>query len=717
MDIDIYQACPCQSGKKIKFCCSRDILPDLNQILALHHGKQFVAALERVGRLIDKHGPRACLLGLQTHLMIYLKEYERAMQVNEQFRQANPRNPLGYQHAALLLAAEGRGADAVDALQNALDACPRNEVPITMANAFRTVGMLLMSQGQLVAGRSHLIFASGLRDGEDEVASQLIMQTFRSPEIPLLLKSEFPLPKADESKPWADGYTNATNFATVGRWRAARLLAEQLNKEYPGQPELLFAIAVWSVFLADAARAEQAWQDFAHLDNVDFDRAVEALAVRFAIDEQSLTDDLPLLEICWGIDDAARFNEAAAASPRLVSGSMLSQHFIDPEKPPPQSGWLLLDRDEVRHVADISDDQFPQVIGELLVYGRQTDREPHVDLYVVRDDHFEDTLASLRQATADLLPEDGDEQVMEQVSRLEHDMHVKWHLPRDMSLDQRREFVNRQRARDYLQTLPCIPFRPLDGRTLQQLASDEAITPWQKKAMAALVLMMEQAADAMSVGAFDFNQLREQLQLPLPGPVDAAQRDFDELSPVEMQRLDFQQLPDEDLIKAYVMASSCGNFRVLRSTGPVILERPRLEEYITFEVVYVMLARLTADTDKALELMQKARKHAAAADRPIGGLLIDELELRLERNRPEGCQELLQVLQASHLKDPRNQYRLAAVLQRFGIIGPDGRMRGEPVPPEEPVPAADSGSRLWTPGDPAAATAESEGKSGLWLPE
>ena len=48
MDIDIYKACPCQSGKKIKFCCSKDILPDLNQVLTLHHGKQSTAAIDMI---------------------------------------------------------------------------------------------------------------------------------------------------------------------------------------------------------------------------------------------------------------------------------------------------------------------------------------------------------------------------------------------------------------------------------------------------------------------------------------------------------------------------------------------------------------------------------------------------------------------------------------------------------------------------------------------
>ena len=245
MDIDTYTLCPGQSGKKIKFCCSKDILPDLNQVLTLHRSKQTSAALEKLSRLLEKHGPKACLLGLKTHVLLNSREYERAEEVNDQFQQLNPRNPLGYQHKALLCAAEGRAADAVEALQTGLDACTNLEVPVTMATAFRTVGMLLMSQGQVVAGRAHLIFASELKSGEDDVSAQLIMQSFRSPEIPLLLKSEFPVPPPESGgEAWTEKFLNAWKFASVGRWRAARFLAEKLNTAEPGHAEVVYAIAI-----------------------------------------------------------------------------------------------------------------------------------------------------------------------------------------------------------------------------------------------------------------------------------------------------------------------------------------------------------------------------------------------------------------------------------------------------------------------------------------
>ena len=713
MDIDIYTACPCQSGKKIKFCCSKDILPDLNQVLSLHHGKQFVAALEKITRIQGKHGPRACILGLKTHILIHLKEYVQAAEVNEQFVESHPRNPMGYQHAALLMAAQGRAADAVDSLQNGLDACGPGQIPITMANAFRTVGMLLMSQGQVVAGRAHLIFASELRDGEDEVVSQLVLQTFRSPEIPLALKSEFPVfvPGEEDDHPWTPKYANATRFASVGRWRAARTLTDQLLKEFPQQPELIHAAGVWSLYLADSARAEQAMQTYSELESIDFDRAVESRATSFVVDEQPTTDAYDFVQVSWQVNDAELLQTTAIANSRLINGSIFSHNFIQEGAPPPVAGFLLLDKDEAKNVADVANDEFPSIIGELLIFGKQTDRDARLEFYSARDESFEQSISVITELFSDSLGEKDHEVTVEQISILDHRMSVKWHLPPDMSAEQRQEFVARQRSREYMEIFPEVPFRVLDGRTPNEAAMESG----NKMDLAALILMMEQGADALASDSFDFNMLREKLQVPVPGPIDCEQRDFDTLSPIETQRVNFESLPDESLIKAYVLASSCGNIRVLRSSGPVILSRPDMEKFIRFEMIYVVLARLNSDTDEALELMQKGRKHAMAAGRPIGALLIDELELRLERNRTEGCQELLRVLQASHLQDPQNQYRLAMVLQRFGIMGPDGRMRSEGEP-SEPVGAGVGSTEIWTPDGGDSGPAEG-GESKLWLPE
>ena len=77
MDIDIYQQCPCHAEKKIKSCCGKEIVGDLNSVLAKNSAGQPAAALDLLDRTIKKTGPKDCLLTIQTHILISNGEVEK----------------------------------------------------------------------------------------------------------------------------------------------------------------------------------------------------------------------------------------------------------------------------------------------------------------------------------------------------------------------------------------------------------------------------------------------------------------------------------------------------------------------------------------------------------------------------------------------------------------------------------------------------------------
>ena len=51
-------ACP---EKKIKFCCGKDIIADLNQILSKNQSGQGSAAIKQIDQVVEKSGERDCL--------------------------------------------------------------------------------------------------------------------------------------------------------------------------------------------------------------------------------------------------------------------------------------------------------------------------------------------------------------------------------------------------------------------------------------------------------------------------------------------------------------------------------------------------------------------------------------------------------------------------------------------------------------------------------
>ena len=717
MDIDIYQACPCHTEKKIKFCCGKDIVADLNRVLELNQSKQTVAALEHLDRTIAKLGPRDCLVTIKTHLLINLHEYEQAKEINTEFLRTHPHHPIGHQHRALLLAAESKADEAIDALQDALDSSPPDEVPMSMANAFRIIGMLLLAQGKVLAGRAHLVFASELRDGKDDSISNLILQTYRSPHLPLLLKHEFVVTEADLADPERKIFDNARKLAQRGRWRAALRRIDKLLGDGHSSPALLRAKAVWNGCLGDLKQSSDAWLEHSRASGIDFDEAAESRTMSLLTDGEPLSDEIDITRITYPITELESLTEAAVANPRLVTGAAMSQQFVDPDAPPPMAAYLLLDRDEVKSARDVDASSFPKIAGEMLVFGKQTDRDARLEFIFVRDEHHDAARDSLHSVLGNWLAAPSGEEAIGKVPANEHAMSFRWHLPSDTTIEQQKEFIRNQRQKEFLEIWPSIPFRCLDGSSPLEAAKRQDY----RTTVAALVLMLEQTADSHLHNEFDFQRLRDKLGLPETSTVDPGDRPAASLSPIQQQRLDFQKLDDRELVQVYVTATTIGNMAVVRKCSPVILERPELEEYLHFEMVYGTLAKITADNDEAINYMQKARQHAKNAGRPQGHLLVDELEIRLERGMAESCPELLRIIQTSCADDPQVQYHLATVLARFGIIDHEGRPARQLTEPDPAAQAPPPESAIWTPDaaatTPAAPAAQSESKSKLWIPD
>ena len=92
MSIDQYQLCPCGSNKKVKFCCARDVLPEINKVLTALQGDQRVAALDHVNNAIEKKGDKDCLLNIKTNILLQLGEEDKARETSKQVLKKNPDN-------------------------------------------------------------------------------------------------------------------------------------------------------------------------------------------------------------------------------------------------------------------------------------------------------------------------------------------------------------------------------------------------------------------------------------------------------------------------------------------------------------------------------------------------------------------------------------------------------------------------------------------------
>ena len=69
MIVDAYKECPCGSGKKVKFCCSADIVNELDKVVRAMLGDQRRSALDQVERL-DRSGSSNFRMGTNSCFLI-----------------------------------------------------------------------------------------------------------------------------------------------------------------------------------------------------------------------------------------------------------------------------------------------------------------------------------------------------------------------------------------------------------------------------------------------------------------------------------------------------------------------------------------------------------------------------------------------------------------------------------------------------------------------
>lgn len=716
MDIDIYQQCPCQSGKKIKFCCAKDVLGDLNEILAKNRSGQSAAALDQIDRVIAKMGKRNCLTTIQTHILISTGDIEKAKQVNDEFLVDNPGHATGLHHRALILLADGELEAAVEALQDAMDAITGSEIPISLGNAFRVVGMGLLSASRTYAAAAHLKYALVLKGDSDPELQRVMYELYRSPNTPLILKQDFYLAQPIEGVEWEKRYRNVHRALDRGQFRKALQFLEKIAETEPELPVVVRGLAIVNGFLGRNDEMLKNWRRYSQLDGIHMAEAVEAEAIAQIFDQTNEPEAIPLVRRSFEVSNTEMATEIAISNSRMVPMPGIQ---VDPfeEGPAPKAVFAVLDKDKLSSPDNLTNDTAPLVIGEILVYGKQTDREARFEIVSV-DDGRADSISDLIKAEfsdAIASADFGDTKIGD-TNELAELFEWNWHLPEGVTKQQHDELVNERRRDLLLNKWVNVKFPMLEGKTPVEAAADDKY----QLTLQAMLLMIENAAQGQFFDEELTGDLRKKLGLKELGNLEYSD-DKHVSSPLLQQRLEFSQLSNEALIRVRNEAMQIGNFRVLKRVLPEILNREDID--IPKDLTYSMLAHLVESDDEAFGYVEKAVESAKALDRPVGMYLVQEFEMRLARGLTEGLPQLLQTIQRDHLNDPEVEYRLVRVLDRYGIGPEQGPIR-RPTEPQVAAASAGGGGQIWTPdqGEPpvAGSAAEPEGEekeSKLWIPD
>jgi tetratricopeptide (TPR) repeat protein len=716
MTTDVYQPCPCGIDKKIKFCCGAEVIADLGKIEEALQGEQRLGALDLCNKLLAAKPDRPCVRMYKAMVQLGMREMNGARQSIEEILAQSPRNPAGLAMSATMDCFDGHVEDGIEKLQAALEE-QQGKLVNAVYEALGVVGRSLATAGEAVAAHAHLLLQAGASRGQDRNATYALLELEGSGQIPLAARGALTLSDlpAETSLPPDDvvEFGAALRLTEQGCWLAAAKRFEELAERNPQEPVLWRNIGILRARILNNGVAMEALKRYASFPAVPREMAIEAMALALYFsdpDEIDLVDDLTA---AFALPDASALQEHLLSSKRVQSVPFDPAMFQEVNEPPPLAAFLVLDREIPATSTGLSRDNIPKIVGELMLFGKQTDRDARAEFTTIKSSDYEAKLKSLREATGPLIGDKVSEEVTGKMPAASVALSANWRFPDDASLEVRQKMVAEHRTLALLSVWPNLPMGILGGKSPRVAVS----SPEGQLIVAAHILTMELAEDDDNA---DYNKLRRSLGLATLEPIDPTGIRVAALSPAQQTRLMLDKVSDDDLIMVFRGAVMLGAPRLIRRTATEIVSRPSLDsrQDMSKAEVFDILSRRAASADEALEFNHKAQAAAREKGQSPAQYLLGEFSLRLRRGEGTDAERILQTLQTRHIREPGIAQALYSVLAQLGLVELDPTT-GLPMPARRAgaPAAAPSGSGLWTPDQQLPASAEAGGSpSKLWIP-
>jgi hypothetical protein len=701
--------------KKVKFCCA-DLIPELDKLQRMLDGEQRRSCLEHIAKLGPQFQDRACILAYKAMAENQIGQAETAEATLRHFLDKHPGNPIALAEYALMELGRKNIRAGVERLQQALFICQKS-MPGPVYQVIGAVATALMLDGEPFASRAHFSLQAGLAGDRDPQPATVLSRMHGDPNLPLVQKSDpTPIYEYPADAPYRGALDEANRLAGHGAWRAAAEKLLTAMASFGDVPALWWNLATFRAYLGENKSAVSAFQRFASL-SVPLHEAVDAEVYAFLLRDPHDREMLDVLRVTLPVRDIDALHPRLQASPSTPRTGIDPGQLAREDHPPPREIFWLLDRPLAPTSAGLTRDNASRVLGELHLYGRETDREPRLELLVARPEEAA-ARTVLAEVAGDLLGEPGAAEVAMQRSATEQELSWHWQLPDDTPPELRRKMYNEQRREMLLERWPQMPIRSLGD----QKPADLAANPKNHARLLAQILVME-LSEPRSQDPFDFDELRRALGLPTLDGLDPTQIDVDRLAVWHLSRLTVDKLTDEQLGEAYSVALSCRAHAAILKLGEAMLARPSFATEYSPAAVYADMAAGMTDSAQALALLEKAATIAQERNESPAYYLIRMFPLRIVRGEQDEFNHLMARLKP-HMDEPGVSESLYSILARFGLIQPTGRPRyaapdAERLDLTASVAAAAPGGAVWTPDGPATpspAGSTGEKKSSLWLP-
>ncbi len=700
MALDPYQPCPCGSGKKLKFCCN-ELSADIERIHRQLVGDQPHAALRHVDAVLARHPGRTPLLDLKAIIQLSLRDVESAEQATKSILDREPNSLTGNALQAMIHAARHELREAVDRLQTALEGID-DEVPQRVCEAVVGVAQMLLVEGEILSARGHLYLYNEMTGWTDEHSKKTFTRLTTMAGLPLPLRVPRPLLTLPADHPAAEVMLNIGRLAVRGTWRKAAAACDEVLPDHLDVPLFFYNRALLSGYLGDTKNMVAGLRLYAR-QNIPFEDAVEAEAFARLLDESIHEPRILANRVTFDVTDEDACFKSLGDSKLMVGYEVDREEFGD--GPKPRAMFLLLDREPPALDDNLKPADIPMIVGIASLYGRQTDRESRLELTTDNDDQFAANVAALAATCGASIASDP---LIEHAGESASDDPVlswRWHFPKDMPTGQKRALSAQERRRRLLEVWPDRPRVTLAGKTPREAARDELL----RLSVAADVFVLEQSAKSPDDLPF-FNQLREELGLPLLGLVDASITEPGDVNTCRMHRLDVSPHNDGQIFAWFRQASASNAVMAMRHTGRELLARR--SDNLDADI-FEFLFSAEDDVEAALEILMQARGWAVDNNQSCARWDMLELQFLLFENLADDAQRVLDHLRLEHAREPEVMQQLYQMMVMLGFVDPPEPAYGRPDDFDDELPSLSSaGNEIWT---PAGATG-GDASQKLWLP-
>ena len=742
MAIDPYSPCPGGTGKKLKFCCS-ELMGDLEQIDRLTEGQQYAAALAEVDRLTQRHPGRACLMANRTRLQLATKQFPEAAAGSAAFLEACPDNPVALGLAAVTEAIVGRMQEAMALFDQARDKARETgdgEVPHDLIRTAQTLVQAATQTGHPGCAQGIVEWLIDKSLGTEE-ERQVLASIVGSGGVPPALRTKMSFEAAPADSPFRFEFESALKAAA--EWRLAKALTtfRSLKPVAGESPELFTNMAILCEMLARPFEASEAWLAVARLRAGTPDDAVEATGRAIAMETEADPDRSPVVKITSVIAPLPTTGgESAGGGIELLEDTLRHDGRFDVSTfdrsawvsrgaAPPHSVWRVF----APASAGLPGGEQPdRLLASLMIFGRQTDREPEAVLQ-----GFEPDVAEAKPLVEPLLGCTFAAPVDTGRGRLPTTSPTVWlqntqfrvkpgELSKEPAAADGPSMVDRLLARQrhavwdrFLAVWPDTALPELLGKTPRQAVAEAGKEPARR---VEAMISEGEAASRQPEASAAWTAVRGKLGLPAPAPIQST-HPLEEVPPLRWHRVELDALAIDELRMLFLTSLDAGFDLAAARAARAIVARPDTEPQDRWEAYGLLEDRAETSLEK-LEIIGRLRELAKTLGANDGMIDVAELRVRLSRADEPGIMRLLNHLQREHARDQKVIAALAEVLGEAGVdlaaLAAQSAAAGQipgggaglPIGSGQ-QPAADSG-RIWTPGGEQGGGAGE--KKSLWTP-